>query len=195
MDQTTIKNLIPDYYKKSGFDADGGKSAASVKIVLVKGINIYLPNTKTRKKVILTHDVHHLLTGYSTDLKGETEISTWELSTNCTNNYAAFILNTYAMALGLLINLPGVWKAWLRGRYTCNLYRKKYSREELVNKNLEELKKELKLFHEPKKYKGSFGIFSGFLGFSLFSLIFSGISMASVPFVVLYSIIISIKKV
>ena len=112
--------------------------------------------------MILTHDVHHLLTGYSTDLKGETEISTWELSTNCTNNYAAFILNTYAMALGLLINLPGVWKAWLRGRYTCNLYRKKYSREELVNKNLEELKKELKLFHEPKKYKGSFGPSPGF---------------------------------
>ena len=194
MNSLTIKEIISDYYKKNGFDPDGGESKSFVKVKIFKGLSFYLPNNDTRKKVILLHDIHHLLTGYSTVLQGEIEISTWELSTGCTKNWVAFTLNTYAMALGVLFKLKGIWKAWARGRNTRNLYNVNYNKEQLMDKTLEELKKELGLLDEYKHQTALFATVLSFTGFLIFSLIFSGLSLVLIPFVLIYSVIVSLKN-
>jgi len=38
-----------------------------------------LPNRPSRRRAIPLHDLHHVVTGYGTDLAGEAETSTWEL--------------------------------------------------------------------------------------------------------------------
>ena len=43
------------------------------------GIPLKVPNTKRHRWAIMLHDLHHVATGYGTDLVGEGEISAWEL--------------------------------------------------------------------------------------------------------------------
>jgi hypothetical protein len=45
------------------------------------GIPLRVPNTARHRFAIMLHDLHHVATGYGTDLAGEAEISAWELRT------------------------------------------------------------------------------------------------------------------
>src|SRR5580765_3597626 len=42
------------------------------------GIKFRVPNTQRHRVSIMLHDLHHVATGYGTDLAGEGEISLWE---------------------------------------------------------------------------------------------------------------------
>ena len=42
-------------------------------------LDFSVPNTKRRQAAIRLHDLHHVATGFGTDLPGEAEISAWEL--------------------------------------------------------------------------------------------------------------------
>ncbi len=42
------------------------------------GIPFKVPNTARHRWAIMLHDLHHIATGYGTDLTGEGEISIWE---------------------------------------------------------------------------------------------------------------------
>src|SRR5687767_11928288 len=42
-------------------------------------------NSDNRKKAIPLHDIHHVLTGYETNLLGEAEIGVYELRGGCTS--------------------------------------------------------------------------------------------------------------
>ncbi len=42
------------------------------------GIKFAVPNTKSHRVAIMLHDLHHVATGFGTDLVGEGEISAWE---------------------------------------------------------------------------------------------------------------------
>jgi hypothetical protein len=43
------------------------------------GLSFAVPNTKAHRWAIMLHDLHHVATGFGTDLAGEGEISAWEL--------------------------------------------------------------------------------------------------------------------
>lgn len=43
------------------------------------GVPVVVPNTKRHRWAIMLHDLHHVATGYGTDMAGEGEISGWEL--------------------------------------------------------------------------------------------------------------------
>lgn len=42
------------------------------------GLSFAVPNTKKHRWAIMLHDLHHVATGFGTDLAGEAEISAWE---------------------------------------------------------------------------------------------------------------------
>jgi hypothetical protein len=42
-------------------------------------LDFSIPNTDKHRRAIMLHDLHHVATGYGTDLTGEGEISAWEL--------------------------------------------------------------------------------------------------------------------
>lgn len=44
------------------------------------GVRFAVPNTANHRWTIMRHDLHHVVTGYKTDLAGEAEISCWELA-------------------------------------------------------------------------------------------------------------------
>ena len=111
-----------EYYRANGFGADGGDSLVWVPIKIWK-LTIKIPNSNARRRAVKVHDLHHIVTGYRTDLRGEAEIAAWELASGCARVPVAFVLNLFALAIGMVL-IPGrVLAAWSRGRVTHNLYR------------------------------------------------------------------------
>ncbi len=194
MDQLIVKDALQLFYEDYHLEADGGIQETTVKLELLKGIFMYIPNFKARKKVLLRHDIHHLLTGYSAKMKGETEISAWELSTGCSHNWFAFIINTNGMMAGLPFNLKGIWKAWLRGKSSRNLYQKKYSDEHLLYEKVAELKNDLGLIHNTKGTVNTFYAFLTFTLFILFGIITALAFILLIPFIITYSLVMAVKK-
>ena len=109
------------YYEANKFGTDGGDSLDWVP-VKVLGITFKIPNTPARKRAVKYHDLHHVVTGYQTDLAGEAEIGAWELASGCLRMPAAFVLNLFALAMGLVIAPRRMVRAWARGKATKNLY-------------------------------------------------------------------------
>ena len=109
------------YYERNHFGADGGDSLDWVPITVL-GLTLKIPNTDGRRRAVRIHDLHHVVTGYDTDLRGESEIGAWELASGCLRHRAAVVLNFFALAVGLAIAPRRMFRAWARGRHTRNLY-------------------------------------------------------------------------
>jgi hypothetical protein len=65
------------YLAENGFtvaEYDHPRTPASI-----FGLRFSVPNTPKHRWAIMLHDLHHVATGYGTDLAGEGEISAWEL--------------------------------------------------------------------------------------------------------------------
>lgn len=119
--EMTLREARTKYFALNGFGASGGYEDNWVRVEY-GWLRFYFPNTRARARAVRYHDLHHILTEYSTTMQGETEISAWEIATGCTANYAAWILNLLGFGFGLLINRRGVYRSFLRGLYSSNLY-------------------------------------------------------------------------
>lgn len=101
----------------AGVDADPDARWVWIKI---GPIPFAYPNTKSRKRLVQPHDLHHLLTGYGTDLVGEAELGAWELGTGIRDRSA---VRYEVRVLGF--TLPRFAKrlraAFVRGRHCRNL--------------------------------------------------------------------------
>lgn len=118
---TTMSSARAHYYEVNGFGADGGDSLDWVPLDIF-GMTIKIPNTEGRRRAVRIHDLHHIVTGYQTNLVGESEIAAWELASGCLRWPAATVLNLFALAIGVVLSPPRMVRAWARGRQTENLY-------------------------------------------------------------------------
>lgn len=110
------------YFADNSFGEDGGYNDPWVTIYKLGPIPLGFPNTAGRKALVRYHDLHHLATGYDTDIIGEAEISAWELGSGCEKYPTAWFLNHTALPLGFM-RAPGrVRRAFARGCRTRNLY-------------------------------------------------------------------------
>jgi hypothetical protein len=138
----TVREARAQYFAVNNFGW-GGYDDKWVKVEY-GWLRFYFPNTKGRVKVVKYHDLHHILTEYGTSLSGETEIGAWEVATGCTRSLAAWLLNLSALAWGLVINSKGVYKAFLRGRQSANLYHLPFN-DELLSLKVGDLRRQLNL--------------------------------------------------
>ena len=193
--QLTVKEALQEFYQEFNLEQDGGINDASAKIELLKGFSIYIPNFEARKKVLLKHDIHHVLTGYHGTIKGEMEISAWEIATGCRHNWVALYLNYFGMIGGFPISPKNTINAYLRGKVSRNLYKSKYSEDQILKMNVGELRKELGLAGKPKISIGiKIKAFFLFLGNSLLGVPASIISISSIPILLIYSLYIYTSK-
>ncbi len=117
----TIREARRRYFDANGFPPDGGYADAWVKFK-IGPIPIAFPNTEGRRRAVPFHDLHHVATGYDTDLAGEAEIGAWEIASGCTQERAALVLDLLAMWPVLFFAPATVYRAFLRGRRERNLY-------------------------------------------------------------------------
>jgi hypothetical protein len=99
------------------------------------------------------------------------------------------------MMMGIPFNFFRVLKAFTRGRRTRNLYYDQFSTEEALDKKISDLKNILLLDKFGMNQKPGIIDFFVFLFFLLAGLVFSVISFILLPFIVIYSIYISLKNV
>jgi hypothetical protein len=140
---STMLDARTAYFERNGFGTDGGYSAKQVRVEFA-GIGMQIPNTQARVRAVRYHDLHHIVTGYTTHMSGESEIGAWELASNCRAFYAAWILNAGAFALGLISWPRRVRAAFMRGRHTRNLYDRDFD-DALLSRHVGELRAELGL--------------------------------------------------
>lgn len=111
-------------------------------------IPITFPNTKGRIEAVQRHDLHHVATGYDANWVGETEIGAWEVASGCGRFGAAWILNLYAFAVGLVMWPSNVFRSFLRGRRELNLYLAPLP-DGILSEKVSEFKKRLRIGIDP----------------------------------------------
>jgi hypothetical protein len=139
----TLREARTAYFAANGFGADGGYSARWVQ-VKVGPIPFVFPNSAERVRAVRYHDLHHVVTGYTTDFVGEAEIGAWEVASGCRSFVAAWVLNLGAMAVGNLFDRHRVFAAFVRGRHTQNLYGERFE-DALLDRTVEATRRELGL--------------------------------------------------
>lgn len=120
-DSATLRDARRVYFDANGFGADGGYAKRWVKVKLGP-LPFWFPNSAGRVRAVRYHDLHHVATGYDTDFAGEGEIGAWEVASGCRAFFAAWWLNLIAMSISLAFWPARVYRAFVRGRHTRNLY-------------------------------------------------------------------------
>lgn len=120
-DAMTMREARAAYYQRNGFDDDGGDSRAWVEFK-VGPLPMPVPNTDSRRKAVKYHDLHHVLTGYPTNYRGEFQISAWELGAGCRDYVAAWVLNLLGVFSGTILWPRAIFSAFVRGRRSQTLY-------------------------------------------------------------------------
>jgi hypothetical protein len=158
----TLRQARARYFEKNGFGADGGYSARWVKLKLGP-IPYAVPNTAGRVRAVRYHDLHHIMTGYRTDWIGEFEISAWEVGSGCRDFAAAWFLDLGGMLSGMFLSPRRMYRAFVRGRNTRNLYGRTFD-DALLDTRVGEMRAELGLDRdEPAATSGHLGRFLAFL--------------------------------
>lgn len=133
----TMRQARERYFADNRFGADGGYSSKWVEFKLGR-LPMPFPNSPARVRAVKFHDLHHLLTGYRTDIVGEFEIGAWEIGAGCHTFAAAWFLNLTAMSTGLFVAPGKVFRAFRRGLASRTLYPLEF--EPLLERTVDELR-------------------------------------------------------
>ena len=146
-DSLTLADGRTRYFTANGIAPDGGYDADWVRFK-VGPFPVSFPNTEGRKRGVRYHDLNHVVTGYGTDLRGEAEIGAWELASGCTRFPIVVLLNLLVIWPVLFLSPVRLWRAFLRGRHSMNLYAEHYD-QALLDRTIGPTRQALGLDHEP----------------------------------------------
>ncbi len=142
-DEMTLRDARTRYFEANGFGTDGGYGK-KWEIIKVGPLPIPIRNLPARVAAIRFHDLHHIVTGYDTNLVGEAEIGAWEIASGCADKWFAWGINLQAMLLGLAVGPAASFAAFVRGRHSKSLYAETYD-EALLQQTVGETKRRLAL--------------------------------------------------
>jgi hypothetical protein len=119
--ELTLGEARARLFALGGLGEDGGYGAAWVWLKLWR-IPFAFPNTDGRRRAVRFHDLHHVLTGYPTTWRGEFEIAAWEVAGGVNRYWEGWLLDLLGFACGLVVYPRRVYRAFVRGRRSANLY-------------------------------------------------------------------------
>ena len=179
-DSLKIKDALQIYFAQNNFN-DGGYNDRYFKIILWK-ISFPLPNIKARVDAVKIHDIHHIITEYTTTNKGEAEIGSWEIASGCGKLWVGWILNLGSFVIGLLCYQRALLNAFLAGRKVkTNLCYNTIYDDALLNKTVGELRNEIVIF---SSRKNSVSDYLMFILWSLISIVYHLIIISAFLFAV-----------
>lgn len=146
-DTMTLRDARRAYFDANDFGPDGGYGSKWVRFK-VGPVPLAFPNFPARARAVKLHDLHHVATGYEADLKGEAEISAFEIGAGCGDFTAAWILDLWGMAYGVLLAPCATFRAFVRGRRSQSLYRAGTD-DQLLDRTVGELRERLHIPRDP----------------------------------------------
>ncbi len=190
----TLRHLLQEFYTEYNLGENGGIQDSKVTIEVTKSFHFYIPNFDDRRKAVLKHDIHHLITGYKSDFKGETEIAAWEIASGCTHYWVGWALDLSSFALGIFFTPRGIFRAFVRGLRSGNLYYDQVPDEQALNSTVPELQQ---LFHIPpkeEKLKANVKEILLFIFWLSVGGVYSFASIAILPLIVAYNVYLAINS-
>ena len=151
----TLREAREEYFAANGFSVAGYQD----RWIRVKlgPIPITFYNVGSRRRAVPFHDLHHVLTGYGTDVRGEAQMGAWELAATFPDRgltyWAGWMLNAFMVALGLVIAPRLVVRAFRRGRRCSSVYRLGWS-EALLDMDVDEVKRRVGLLERGEQVLG-----------------------------------------
>ena len=116
-----VREARRQYFEDNNFGADGGYGERWV-FLEFGWLKVPVYNSAARRRAVPLHDLHHIVTGYSTTPSGEAEIACWEIAAGTYDKWFALIINLPALLYGFVL-WPGRCRtAWRRGRASESLY-------------------------------------------------------------------------
>jgi len=138
----TLEDARRRFFAESGFPPDGGYDDAWAHAQFGP-VPYSVPNPPMRAEALRVHDLHHPLTGYRADWRGEAEISAWELGSGGGGRYVyAWFIALFGLFTGLLGAPRATWRAFVAGRSADNLYRDSAPRRRLPH-SVDAMRREL----------------------------------------------------
>lgn len=139
----TVAEGLASYLKENDFAAEAYDAPKTP--VTLFGIRFSVPNTERHQWAIRLHDLHHVATGFGTDLRGEAEISLWEWRKGLRG------LGWYVGSIVISISLVGplmaprrTWRAWRAGAGERSLFGSpKLAYEEILTWSISALRSRL----------------------------------------------------
>lgn len=141
----TISDHLQTFYHDYNLGDEGGNQLPYVIIEITSFFKVYIPNWDNRRKAVLRHDIHHLVTGYKSEILGEFEIAAWEIASGCMKYFAAYLLNSGGLIAGMIIYPKPTFKAFILGCRTTNLYQINIEDEEMKASTIDAMKSKLGL--------------------------------------------------
>lgn len=166
-DDQTLRAARAAYFEDNDFGDDGGYGK-TWEVIKLGPVPIPIRNVAARVAAIRFHDLHHLVTGYDTDLVGEAEIGAWEIASGCADKWFAWMINLQAMLLGLAVGPRRMYRAFVRGRHSKSLYAEEF-RETLLEETVGAARRRLALDREPPA--ATSGDRLAFLGWLTFAVV------------------------
>jgi hypothetical protein len=152
--------------------------------VKIGPLPLRIPSTAARKRVLPVHDIHHALTGYRADLRGEAEIGAWELGSGLGRHTVGYVLDLLTLSWSTLVFPRRVLRAFLRGRHSRNFYRAPLPLDPaLLDEDVDAVRERLNL-HEGPTARATAADVVAFMGWYLASLAMGVVGMVALPITV-----------
>lgn len=116
----SLAEALAEFRKRNGIPQDEAERASWV--CRLGPLSIRLPNFSWRKRAILAHDLHHLVTAYPCTLHGECQMAAWEFGAGQMPHWAARLFCLPLILLGLGWSPRSIWRAFLCGRRSTSLH-------------------------------------------------------------------------
>ena len=151
-ERRTLETYPPEITLREGRDrylAENGFTMETyteqwTRIPVMWGIHVTLPSPEKRRQALPMHDLHHVVTGYGTDLAGEAEISAWETSRGLggLGLYVRFLI-TLGDVQGLTLRPRRTWRAFHAAPGRGSLFGRHAEYEALLSRTVGEVRREL----------------------------------------------------
>jgi hypothetical protein len=136
----SVGQAVDDYMTENGFTI--AEYSAKTVTLYAGPLSFRVPNPKARQEAVPLHDIHHVVTGFGTDVIGEGEQGIWELRAGCPAPIAIF-LNGLAAAGGFLLSPKRIVRAFLSAKGASTLYASSISEESAKRMTVRELRRRL----------------------------------------------------
>ena len=137
-----MAEALARYHADNGFAGDA-MHAETLQVSLFGLPSVDMPNPRFQRHLLARHDLHHVLTGYGTDLRGEAEMGAYELGAGSLH-WFVWVNNLGALALGVLCPLRTA-RALLRGLRARSLYLDETPYDSLLEMPLPTLRARLRI--------------------------------------------------
>ena len=119
-DTRSLRDALAMFRARNGLPSD--ETTARTWRCNIGPLVVRLPNFTWRRRAILAHDLHHVLTGYPCSLRGEFQIAAWEFGAGPMPHWGARVFCLPLVLIGVAWSPRRIWRAYCDGHASTSLH-------------------------------------------------------------------------